>query len=289
MAAVEVIGTENISEIIRNSKLSKFVVYRFGSGKGATPVYESIYTKTSELAAKSFEDWAAICLRDNPFNTNPYEIFLYQKEGAAEDILKDDDASESETSRTNVKRNKRRFSFMLASPYGNNSQNHSNNSGSVSEQVSRALNDFKRELEIKELKEKIKELEEGDDDDVNPLQDILELSRNLSGIKKKRTVAVAEDEDDEEDEDDLEEEDDGAELDDEDDEVESSDKTQQKKTAVKKTKFTTEQRLRINKAVHILAKKRPRIDKDLMKLATVSLKKPGLFDTMIESLTNLQV
>lgn len=290
MAAVEVIGTENICRIIRESKLSKFVVYRPGAGKGATPVYECIYTATSQKAADSFQSWAEICLSDNPFNTNPYELFLYQKEGAAEDVLSDDDATDKETDRTNAKRNKRRFTFMLASPYGNNSQrNYSQNSPiDVQAEIRRALDEYKRDQEIKELKETIKELEEGDDDDRNPLQDILELSRNLSGVKKKRGHAVAEDED-EDDDDDLEEEDeDENDLEDDDDEEVEEKKTTKAKPQPQK-KFTTEQRLRINKAVHILRKKSPRIDKDLMKLATISVKKPGMFDTMIESLRNLQV
>ena len=288
MAAVEVIGTDNIAQIIKDSKLSKFIVYRFGSGKGATPVYESLYTKTSEGAAKSFEDWAEICLRDNPFNTNPYEIFLYQKEGAAEDVLGDDDASEKETARTNVKRNKRRFSFMLASPYGNNHQRNDNSQGrglSVSEEVARAIKDLKTEIKIKELEDKIKELEE--DEGQDSLTETFEMLKMMGNAKKKKSLSIAEDELEEEEEDDeLEEEEEDDEL--EEEEEEATQKTVKAKVIPQK-KFTTEQRLRINKALHILRKKSPRIDKDLMKLAQISVKNPGMFETMINSLRKLQL
>jgi hypothetical protein len=58
MGEVDYIGKKSVLEVIKLSKLCKFIVFQSGATKGSTPVFRCTETKTIEKARQAFEDWA---------------------------------------------------------------------------------------------------------------------------------------------------------------------------------------------------------------------------------------
>jgi len=114
--SIDVIGINSVANLITQSKLNKFIIYRDGSLKGSVPVFENVNSPSTAKARESFIDWANNIMNSNPSNTSVYEIFIFD-EKALEDEDEENE-SEQEGARRRIskrKSNKIRFRFQLAS------------------------------------------------------------------------------------------------------------------------------------------------------------------------------
>src|SRR5437868_2745429 len=123
MNNVEAIGIPAVSKAIKLSGLSRFVIFRSGSGKGATPIYECTHVDQNSKAVKCFEEWATNIYESNPYNQNAYRMMLFKNKAQAEDMDEDAEADETATHRTKKKSGKIQFHFMLCEPMNGHSFN----------------------------------------------------------------------------------------------------------------------------------------------------------------------
>lgn len=169
--SIDVVGINSVANLIRQSGLTKFIIYREGSGKGSVPVFENIYCDSNAKAKDSFTDWANNILTSNPTNTTVYEILLFD-----ERALLDEDTDEEEEEpvtrerpkRSKKKSNRIRFRFQLSTsnlPVVNGVQSQ----GLTVEDVKRLLDEtivkVERERQQNEILQRLKRLEEGDEDE----------------------------------------------------------------------------------------------------------------------------
>lgn len=215
--SIDVIGVNPTASLISQCGLSKFIIYREGSGKGTTPVFECINTSTCATAKNSFVMWAENLYNSNPTNTTVYEIFLFDEKSLAYE--NNDEESESEGERPKIskkKSNKIRFRFQLS---GNNSfggmQQQIPNGNFVSRSemgdlIAEALVKAEKVRTDNEILNRLKALEEReneeeDDDDDEEEQEFSEgvLDRveglfnrleKITGMSKKKPVETIADE-----------------------------------------------------------------------------------------------
>lgn len=109
MQDIDVQGTSSVASLIEQSGLTKFCIYKTGSGKHASPVFEYINPKaTNKDARRTFIEWANNILQGGA-NSNAYDLLLFN------DIEIKEEGEENETiQRTKKKSNKLRFSFVLS-------------------------------------------------------------------------------------------------------------------------------------------------------------------------------
>jgi len=305
MQNVEAIGSKAVVKLMEMSKLTKFIIYKQGSGRGSIPVFECTDHDQNAKVVKSFQDWSDSILSMNQFNTTCYEMLLFSKNTDLDD---DDERSEPVEGRSKKKKDKIRFSFALTSfQYGHQGANQNVN---IQEEISKALVLHETNRENAELKTRLANLEskiqngeigndeEEDDDYSGTLDSVYKVLKEirLGNYKKKKGVQVSGDEDEDEEEEFEEDEDedvDESEL--TDDEEEEEDEEEEKSVSKKKS---TKKKADPN----VIAKKRERIknslrklfkagltDGDLVKLAKLSSVKPNLFKTIITNLREMDL
>jgi len=187
--SIDVIGINPVANLIRQSGLTKFIIYREGAGKGSTPVFENIFCDSNPKTVTSFTDWASNLLNSNPVNTTVYDIFLFD-----ERALIDEEESEAEEGedikrplRSKKKANKIRFRFQLASNNMMQGMNGQQNSNYVTKEdmgkiVTEALIAAEGVRANNEILNRLKALEEDDEDDEDD-QDF-DSSDSLGRIEK---------------------------------------------------------------------------------------------------------
>jgi hypothetical protein len=106
---VDAIGIKNIADLIRQSGLPYFHIYRSNSGQGATPIYENLDSKNVNSSAEKFIAWANTILQGNPANCTIYDIVLHNSDL---NNISDSDINE-EGKLKRARKNKMRFSFCL--------------------------------------------------------------------------------------------------------------------------------------------------------------------------------
>lgn len=106
---VDAIGIKNIADLIRNSGLPYFHIYRANAGQGATPVFENLDSKSVNNSAEKFISWANTILQGNPANCTIYDIVLHNSD--LNNISEAEINEEGKLKR--ARKNKMRFSFCL--------------------------------------------------------------------------------------------------------------------------------------------------------------------------------
>lgn len=264
MEVVDYTGAQAVSEIIKNSGLSKFIIYRHGTSRNSVPVFQCTDCKSPQQAIKAFMDWSTIAGNGN---TNPYDMVLFT--GSADQL--DTEATPSKKEKTI------RFTFSLAkgnyTGYGNAYGHNPGYSGDLStivENITLKLEKKYDEMETKrqfeELKKEIQELKEEQefDDDADQLDGVQnQWSTALLGLinnyNNRNAPAIN-----------------GAET--------STEPGQQN---TDKRLATPEQIKNINHALKILFKHDKQLDSDLLKMATLAETNKPLFLTLLTSLRSM--
>ncbi len=313
---VDVIGADSICKLIRQTKLSKFIVFRGGSQRGSTPVFRCEDSRTPDQAIGAFKDWAESVLRMNPYNNLPYDLFLFSQKVDSKTIdaaikrrkNRDDDDEEDDIEDTRSKKDRIRFTFSL-NPF-NNMQGGNNGAPAITADaigaaVESALKKRDEENYVRGLEAKLARLENGEDDEeeeeeeeeengaLDKVYRVIKEINKAELIKKGKFAEAAGDDDDDEDDDEEEEEDDddddmSGEDDPGDDDEEEEEEKPAKSNPVsdKKRKKKLE---RIKEALKILAKADPHIDTDLMILAKIAKSKPKMFNNYMITLRNMNL
>jgi hypothetical protein len=277
---VDFIGIDSIAKQILLSKLSRFIVYRRGSVRGNTPVFNCDSTSQNSKAVEAFKGWAQNMLTANPQTVQEYEMLLFDKETDS-DSIEDEERLEREGKKQPRKSNKIRFTFAFNSMQGFGGYGRQQPTVDIESAISIGI---ERALEKKELEEwrsgtrkKSGDEDEEEDDDEetgSTLNKVYAIIKEINKGKRKG-AAVAGDEDEEEEE---EEEDGEIDLDDEEEEKPK-----------KKKGLAPEKKKNMLKALNVLWKHDERLDKDLLILARLAVKQPIVFDNVLEKLRNLKV
>lgn len=252
---VDFMGIEAVSKMITQSNLKKFIIFRQGSPKGSTPVYDCSFTNSNAGALKNFKDWSSNIVQFNPTNNLAYDILLFNNEGDQAD-------DEKEGKRIN----KIRFSFMLQ-PGSERSENRSmapqiDIAGEIEKGIRMALLEqenqrLKRELEEIELEEEEEDDEPDQEDAIGKVINLIsEINKSNQGVK-----------------------------------IAGDDSLDQNLTDQKKSGLSDQERARINqsikKSIQILWSKNKQLDKDLEKLADLSQKNGFLFEMILQKLRSM--
>jgi len=209
--SIDVVGISSVANLVQQSDLTKFIIYREGSGKGSVPVFENIVGDSNAKAKESFLNWANNIVSTNPNNTTIYEMFLFD-----ERALEDEDEEEKEITEgarkkiSKRKSNKIRFRFQLATQ---NFMQGINNAPPAGDYVTRSdmatlLNEALAKAEEKrannEILQRLEALENDDDEDQDQdnaaagdtLGRVEKLFERFEGLgsfgKKKPAEAIAE-------------------------------------------------------------------------------------------------
>lgn len=256
---VDLIGIENVVNHIRLTGLTKFTIERVGTNKGTIPVYELLNSNTNDKAINTFINWA-----ENVNGTMPYKLTLFDK---IETSI-DENGNEKRT-KSKVKAETSQIFFRINNTSANGSyQNtHTNNLGFVDRAAIRneVLGEIQKEQEEQTLKAQISALSakvdallNGDDEEEEETEENSLLSaQNLGNIMNLITGI--------------------------------KNMTNQNATinGVDTQDVQTEFKANINKAIKILYKNNPQVDKDLLKLADLSEKQPATFNMLLNSLRQM--
>jgi len=108
MENVDIIGFEAVSNIIANSKLTKFYIVRAFQHGNALPVCEYTIGISNKECREAFEEWAKNVTTAE--NTNVYEMVLYNSD------IEDTEDTEDTTKKGKTKKTKLKFVFAFAEP-----------------------------------------------------------------------------------------------------------------------------------------------------------------------------
>jgi len=313
--SVDVIGAESICKLIKQTKLTKFIIFRGGSQRGSTPVFRQTEARNIEQGINAFKDWAESVLRMNPYNNLPYDLLLFsaktddktidsavKRRKKAKDA--DDPDFEDDLEASTTKKDRIRFTFSL-NAFNNVSQMNGAGAGVSADQISTAIAEaFKQrdaDDEVRRLRQEVADLKNrsmdeanGDDDDEDEgsgLDKVYKVMKEINKsalIKKGKYAEAAGDDDD--DDDDLDDDDDIEDPDademDDDEEEETQPETKNKKPAgISPDKLKKLQR--IKKALRILSKHDSNLDTDLMQLAKFAQKNTKMFSNYMNTLRNM--
>jgi hypothetical protein len=252
MIGIDIIGTENVLKYIEVSKLSKFTIDANKSGHFIC-IFECINSNSNEIALNEFEKWSSFI---NPNQT--YRITLFDVVDITEDngILK--------TKKTKNKSNKMQCSFILNENYSaKNTQQIVGNidedaiykrmqSKLIEEQNSNTILNEIRNLSERLNKMELEEVEEEEEEQTSGLGALgsnqLEQIMGLVNMFKGATQSP---------------------------QINGDIDTQ------------TEFKANINKAIKILYKNDPLLDKDLLKLANLSETKKETFNMLLSTLRSM--
>lgn len=112
---VDLIGIPSISTVIEQTGLSKFIIYKGGSGAKSTPIFENLNCDSNKDARQIFVNWANSILQGNPTNCNEYELYLFTniEDGESPDVEGPDLTASGKVRKGKAKANKVRFTFSL--------------------------------------------------------------------------------------------------------------------------------------------------------------------------------
>jgi hypothetical protein len=111
---VDLVGVNSISNIIEQSGLPKFIIFKKDANVKSVPIFECLDCNDNKKAKQTFVNWANSILQGNPQNCNEYELFLFQNielEEGADDLLQEDAVPSKKKGK--AKSNKIRFTFSL--------------------------------------------------------------------------------------------------------------------------------------------------------------------------------
>jgi hypothetical protein len=268
MNEVDYIGKKSISEAIKLSKLTKFIIFQQGATKGSTPVFRCTEPKSIEKAQRSFEDWADSILRVNQNNNRAYEILLFSAKTSEADI---DDAENVDKP---TKTDKIRFSFSL-NPYNNMMNGFGGGGGgSIAEQIAKGIEDYKKDERLNRLEAELRDLREngsGHEEEEEEHENALDkVARVLTLIRDGKLKAVAGDKDVPD-----PDNDDDADIQTEEDEAPKADSKKEQRVA----------RLKI--ALQRIKKRDPEW-KGLYKMSELAKKNPTMFDSYMQTLLKMK-
>lgn len=159
---VDLIGVPAVCNMIKQTDLKRFIIYRQGAAKGSTPVFDCSYTQNNSAAVKNFKDWAENITAYNPQNFLCYDILLFNDAEDTNDAVDKGDGK---------KKNKIRFCFALNAAGGQSSNNGGGNfiSGlnqptvDIAGEIAKGVQMAMLQYENKQLKEQIADLESEDE------------------------------------------------------------------------------------------------------------------------------
>lgn len=255
---VDYTGAQTVASVIKNTKLSKFIIYKAGTSRNSVPVLDFSHGTSPDNAIEAFEDWAKLAN-----NGNPYEMILFKKDGD-----QDPDAIPGKKKDKLIK-----FSFCLNgsgssnnpySGYGNNVP-----IGLIMENANlkadQKVNQMMFQMQMDEMKRRMDELEEEDDDSgelagLGKLNDWMPiLVEHLTGKKVPSSTST----------------------------INGPLESSQQQTQTPKHVLTVPQVENIKKAIAVLAEHNPQIDQDLLKLAAIAQQKPDTYKFLINSLRSM--
>lgn len=266
---VDLIGCEAVSNMLIQTQLKRFVIYRQGAAKGSTPVYDCTYTSNNAAAVKNFKDWASNIMQYNPNNFLCYDILVFNdfEEGLGDP----QNRNTNDDNQSGRKKGKIRFSFSLNGSMQSQNQNQNFNPHAgidIAGEIQKGIEMAMLKHEVKTLREQIKEMEEEEDDDDNDGRggDILGSIMSAIKLSKEENEAAAVNKDF--------------------DNSMSEDKT--KKNLHNFTDSEVKEKTEnVNKALKILWSADKNLDKDLLILAKLAKEDKIVFDLMIGKLRNL--
>lgn len=163
----DIIGLNKIIDTIKNLNFSKISIYRYPQNSGNLPVFEKLHLKNNFEVIKEFTEWGR-----NIDNSVIYEISLFNDV----DITIDNQGKEV-TKKSQSRTSKARFLIQFKKEQQNYSSNNQNNDlttivSLVSENLKKSQEENLILKELTELKAKITELEEEEEDEPNILNGI---------------------------------------------------------------------------------------------------------------------
>jgi len=250
---VDFMGIEAVSKMITQSNLKKFIIFRQGSPKGSTPVYDCNFTNSNAGALKNFKDWSNNIVQFNPTNNLAYDILLFNNEG---------DQNDDQAGGKRI--DKIRFSFILQAGADKPDQRSHSPQIDIAGEIDKGIRMALLELENQRLKKELEEMElEEEEDDDEPQEDAIGKVINLITEinKSNQGVKIA------------------------------GDDSLDKNLTANKTGLSDDERSRINqsiqKSIKILWSKNKKLDQDLEKLADLSQKNSFLFEMILQKLRSM--
>jgi len=255
---VDLIGIDKVVNHIRLTGLTKFTIERLGTNKGTIPVYELLNSNTNDKAINTFINWA-----ENINGDMPYKLTLFDKIETSIDEQGNEKRTKSknkaETSQILFRVNN--TDFTNSNAYLNTQHNMN---GLVDRQAIRneVLGEIQREQEEQTLKAQISALSakvdallNGDDEEEEDIEaESLLSAQNLGNIMNLITGLK---------------------------------NMTNNKAQINGVETETDFKTNINKAIKILYKNNPSVDKDLLKLADLSEKQPATFNMLLNSLRQM--
>lgn len=174
---VDFIGVDAVCNMIKQTELKRFVIYRQGAAKGSTPVYDCSYTTNNAAAVKNFKDWATNICTYNPNNFLSYDILLFNDFENGIGDSQNIDLNEANT--IGRKKGKIRFAFCLNSSANNynQQQNFTHQSNiDIQAEIQKGIEIAMLKIENQNLKQKIHDLE---NEEFEQEPDIVEKVTNM--------------------------------------------------------------------------------------------------------------
>lgn len=216
--SVDLIGTNAVCQMLEQTGLKRFIIYRQGAGKGSTPVYDCSHTTTNAQAVKCFKDWAQNITQFNPNNYLCYELLAFNEFEDGGGDVQNINPNEA-NGQQGKKKGKMRISFALNAANSNFGYNippqtqtpQIDIAAEIQKGIETAL--MRKELEeLRAFKREVEEEEEEEDgggDIVDKVAGILQtfqnhkmnedaahingdLSENLTEVKNKHNLTPAE-------------------------------------------------------------------------------------------------
>ena len=262
---VDLTGIDKVVNHIKLTGLTKFTIERLGTNKGTIPVYELLNSNTNDKAVNTFINWA-----ENVNGTMPYKLTLFDKIETSIDEQGNEKRTKSknkaETSQILFRVNN--TEFANGSGYLNTQYNVN---GLVDRQSIRneVLGEIQREQEEQTLKAQISALsakvdallngDEDEDEEESIEANNLLSAQNLGNIMNLITG------------------------------IKNMTNNSAQINGVETASVDTQAEFKtnINKAIKILYKNNPNVDKDLLKLADLSEKQPATFNMLLNSLRQM--
>lgn len=271
MLNVDLIGLDAVSNMIEQTNLKRFIIYRQGAAKGSTPVYDSSFTTSNNQALKSFKDWAGNIVRFNPNNFLCYDILLFDDfEDAGDADTQNKPAEENKTGR---KKGKVRMSFALNAGAANmpaiNGNFNMHPQIDVQAEIQKGIQLAMLQHENSQLKQQIKDLEEEEEEEESESAFSGDILGKIGNIMKEINTNNAMN---------------GAAM--------AGDELNENMTAQKnKYNFTPAEikvkNENINKALKVLWSKDKNLDTHLLKLASIAQSNDVLYKMLIEKLKSM--
>jgi len=256
---VDFIGVDAVCNMIKQTDLKRFVIYRQGAAKGSTPVYDCTYTTNNAAAVKNFKDWATNICTYNPNNFLSYDILLFNDFENGIGDTQNIDLNENNT--VGRKKGKIRFAFCLNGSANNYNQQQNFQPQSnidIQGEIQKGIEAAMLKIEIQTLKNRINELEneEEEEEEIDIVEKVTNMISAINGAKHYQVNDTAIN-------------------------GEVTTKNNDSDT-IKSIKLEN-----INNAIKRLAKKDKNIDVNLLKLADLADKNIFIYNMAIDKLNSL--